>query len=326
MKTTHLAIAALALAALGTLPGAAQNYPTKPISIVIPLGAGGAMDSITRTLAEQLSQRLGQPVVIENKPGGGMVIGSSAVAQAEPDGHTLMNAPSGAYVINPTLYKKLSYDPNSDFVPVALYARIPFVLVVNPALPVNSVKDLIQYSKDNPGKLSYAASTIGAVIHLSGELLKHEAGLNMVMVPYKQGGPASLNDVVAGHVPVTFADPSLVKGLIEGGKIRAIGVSSKTRMPSLPDVPTLDESGVKGFEAVSWHMIVAPAKTPKPVVDKLHAEIKAIVAQPAVHQRMLQLGLIPVDSPSVEGMRKYIESENNLWGGIIRKAGIAGTM
>ena len=162
MRKSHLAIAALAIAALGAHPVAAQTYPSKPISIVIPLGAGGAMDSITRTIAEQLSQRLGQPVVIENKPGGGMVIGSNAVAQAEPDGHTLMNAPSGAYVINPTLYKKLPYDPQKDFVPVALYARIPFVLVVNPSLPVKSVKELIQYSKDNPGKLSYAASTIGA--------------------------------------------------------------------------------------------------------------------------------------------------------------------
>ena len=268
------------LAALGAASANAQSYPSKPISIVIPLGAGGAMDSITRAIAEQLSQRLSQPVVIENKPGGGMVIGSNAVASAEPDGYTLMNAPSGAYVINPTLYKTLPYNPQTGFVPISFYARIPFVLVVNPSVPANSVKELIQYSKDNPGKLSYAASTIGAVIHLSGEMLKHDAGLNMVMVPYKQGGPAALNDVVAGHVPVTFADPSLVKGLIEGGKIRALGVSSKTRMPSLPDVPTLHESGVPNFEAVSWHMIVAPGKTPQPVVDKLRAELKAITEQP----------------------------------------------
>ena len=326
MRQIHLTFAALMLVVLGANTAAAQTYPNKPVSIVIPLGAGGAMDSITRTIGEQLSQKVGQPVVIENKPGGGMVIGSNYVAQSDPDGHTLMNAPSGAYVINTTLYKKLPYDPKQDFVPVSLYARIPFVLVVNPALPVKNVKELIQYSKDNPGKLSYAASTIGAVIHLAGEMLKHDSGLNMVMVPYKQGGPAALNDVVAGHVPVTFADPSLVKGLIEAGKIRAIGVSSKARMPSLPDVPTLHESGVPGFEAESWHMVVAPGKTPKPAVDKLVSEFKAITEQPAVNVRMLQLGLIPQKAMPVEDMRKFMASEDKRWGDIIRKSGIAGTL
>ena len=157
-------------------------------------------------------------------------------------------------------------------------------------------------------------------------MLKHEAGLDMVSVPYKQGGPAALNDVVAGHVPVTFADPSLVPGLIAAGKIRALGVSSLKRMASLPDVPTLDEAGVPGFEAVSWHMMVAPAKTPKAVVDRLHAEIKSIMAQPAVQQRMLALGLMPVDSPSVEDLRKYMKTENARWGNIIRQAGVAGSM
>jgi tripartite-type tricarboxylate transporter receptor subunit TctC len=325
MKVFRTCLAAILLAA-SSAAAMAQDWPTRPLRIVVPFPAGGSADTQTRVIADELSKALGQPVVIENKPGGGMVIGSNAVAQAEPDGHTLMNAPSGAYVINPTLYKSLPYDPKTGFVPVAIYARIPFVLVVNPSLPVNSVKELIQYSKDNPGKLSYAASTIGAVIHLSGEMLKHEAGLNIVMVPYKQGGPAALNDVVAGHVPVTFADPSLVKGLIEAGKIRAIGVSSKTRMPSLPNVPTLDESGVPGFEAVSWHMIVAPGKTPQPIVAKLNAEIRTITEQPAVNQRMLQLGLIPEKATSMEAMRKFIDAENTRWGGIIRKTGIAGTM
>jgi tripartite-type tricarboxylate transporter receptor subunit TctC len=325
-KLKLAALAALASVALAPQAATAQTYPDKAISVVIPLGAGGAMDRITRIMGDQLSKRLGQPVVIENRPGGGMVIGASAVAGAEPDGYTLMNAPSGAYVINPTLYKKLAYDPEKDFVPVALYARIPFVLVVNPSLPVNSVKELIKYSHDNPGKLSYAASTRGAVIHLAGELLRHDAKMNMISVPYKQGGPAALNDVVAGHVPVTFADPSLVPGLIAAGKIRALGVSSLTRMPNLPDVPTLDEAGVKGFEAVSWHLIVAPSKTPKPVVEKLHAELKAIAAQPEVREQMLKMGLMPVDSPSVDDLRKFMQTENERWGNIVREAGAAGSM
>ena len=326
MKTRHWAIAALALAGLGAQPVAAQTYPSKTISIVIPLGAGGSMDVITRTIAEQLTKRLGQPVIIENRPGGGMVIGASAVASAPADGYTLMNAPSGAYAINPTLFKQLSYDPEKDFVPVALYTRIPFVLVVNPALPVNSVKELIKYATDNPGQLSYAASGRGGMIHLAGEMFRHAAKINMTSVPHRQGGPASLNDVVAGHVPVTFADPGVAQGVIAGGKVRALGVTSLKRMPNLPDVPTLDEAGVPGFEAVSWHLIVAPAKTPKDIVDKLNAEIKAVAAMPEVHDRMLKMGLMPVDTPSVDDLRKFIATENKRWGNVVREAGVAGSM
>jgi len=330
MRYFHMALAGLTALGLTALiqpqRALADTYPSRTITIVIPLGAGGAMDNIARIIADKLSQRLHTTVIVENKPGGGMVIGANAVAKAAPDGYTLMVAPSGAYVINPTLYKKLPYDPEKDFVPLSHYADIPFVLVVNPKLPVHSVKELIKYAKDNPGKLSYAASTIGAVIHLSGEILKHDAGIAMVSVPYSRGGPAALYDVVAGNVPVTFADPSLVPGMIQAGKIRAIGVSSPQRMPNLPDVPTVAEAGVPGFNAMSWHMIVAPAKTPKPIVDKLHDEIKAIIAEPAVHQQMLKLGLIPVDSPPVAELRKFMASENARWGKIVKDAGIAGTM
>jgi tripartite-type tricarboxylate transporter receptor subunit TctC len=326
MRKSVVAMAALALLALNVQPGAAQNYPDKAISIVIPLGAGGAMDRITRLIAEQMSKRLGQPVVVENRPGGGMVIGANAVANASADGYTLMNAPSGAYAINPTLFKKLSYDPDKDFVPVAMYTRIPFVLVVNPSLPVNSVRELIKYANDNPGKLSYAASTRGGAIHLAGEMFKHDAKINMISVPYKQGGPAALNDVVAGHVMFTFADPSIVQGLIAAGKVRALGVSSLQRMPNLPNVPTIDEAGVKGFEAVSWHLIVAPAKTPKPVVDKLNAEIKAVTAMPEIQGHMLKMGLMPVATPSVHDLKKFMAAEGKRWGDIVREAGVAGVM
>jgi tripartite-type tricarboxylate transporter receptor subunit TctC len=326
MRQGALAIAALASLVLGAQPGSAQNFPDKPISIIIPLGAGGAMDRITRAIGEQMAKRLGQPVVVENRPGGGMVVGANAVANAPADGHTLMNAPSGAYAINPTLFKKLSYDPDQDFVPVAMYTRIPFVLVVNPSMPVKSVHELIKYSHDNPGKLSYAASTRGGAIHLAGEMFRHDAKINMISVPYKQGGPAALNDVVAGHVMFTFADPSIVQGLIEGGKVRALGVSSLQRMPNLPDVPTIDEAGVKGFEAVSWHLIVAPAKTPRPIVDKLNAEIKAVTALPEIRSQMLKMGLMPVETAPVDELKKFMASENKRWGNIVREAGVAGAM
>jgi tripartite-type tricarboxylate transporter receptor subunit TctC len=325
-KTIVLATTALAMLALGVPSAVAQTYPDKAITIVIPLGAGGAMDRITRLIGEQLAKRLGQPVVIENRPGAGMVVGANAVAAAPADGYTLMNAPSGAYAINPTLFKKLSYDPDKDFVPVAMYTRIPFVLVVNPSLPVKSVQELIKYANDNPGKLSYAASTRGGAIHLAGEMFRHDAKINMTSVPYKQGGPAALNDVVAGHVPVTFADPSIVQGLIEGGKVHALGVSSLQRMPNLPNVPTIDEAGVKGFEAVSWHLIVAPAKTPRPVVDKLNAQIKSVTALPEIHSQMLKMGLMPVATPSVDELKKFMAAENKRWGNIVRAAGVAGAM
>jgi tripartite-type tricarboxylate transporter receptor subunit TctC len=321
-----LALAALAAAVLSPQSAPAQNFPDKTVTIVIPIGAGGAMDRITRAIAEQMAKRIGQPVIVENRPGAGMVVGASAVANAPADGYTLMNAPSGAYAINPTLFKKLAYDPEADFVPVSLYARIPFVLVVNPALPVTSVKELIKHSKDHPGQLSFAGSGRGGVIHLAGEMFRHATRIDMTNIPYRQGGPASLNDVVAGHVPVTFADPAIVQGLIAGGKVRALGVSSLKRMPNLPDVPTLDEAGVPGFEAVSWHLIVAPAKTPKPVVDRLHAEFKAVAAMPSINDQMLKMGLMPMASPSVEDMQKYVRTENVRWGNILREAGIAGSM
>jgi tripartite-type tricarboxylate transporter receptor subunit TctC len=322
----HVALMLAACVAMAPSGANAQKYPDKTVTVVVPIGAGGAMDRITRLMAEQMSKRLGEPMIVENRPGAGMAVGASAVANAAPDGHTLMNAPSGAYAINPTLFKKLSYDPEKDFVPVALYARIPFVLVVNPELPVKTVQELIKYANDNPGKLSYAASGRGGVIHLAGEIFRHATKINITSVPYRQGGPASLNDVVAGHVPVTFADPAIVQGLIAGGKVRALGVSSRQRMPNLPDVPTIDEAGVPDFEAISWHMIVAPAKTPGAIVDRLHAEFKSVAAMPEIREQMLRMGLMPMDSPSVADMQKFMQTENTRWGNIVREAGVAGSM
>ena len=298
-KLSVCAVASLAwLAGQLPTPVQADDYPSRTVSLIVPLGAGGAIDSIARIFADKLSRRLHGTVIVDNKPGGGMVIGAMAVKTAQPDGYTLMDAPSGAYVINPTLYKKLSYNPETDYVPIALYAHLPFVLVVNSKLPVHSLKELIQYAKDHPGKLSYAASGFGGVIHLAGEILKHDTGITMVSVPYSHGGPAALFDVVAGRVQFTFADPSLVAGQLKTHKIRALGVSSPERMPNLPDVPTVAEAGIPGFSAMSWHLIVAPAKTPRPIVEKLHEAMKEIVAEPDVHAHMLKLGMIPVDSPS----------------------------
>jgi tripartite-type tricarboxylate transporter receptor subunit TctC len=195
--------------------------------------------------------------------------------------------------------------------------------VVNPSFPAKTVKELVRYAKDHP--VSYAASTLGGVIHLAGVILNTDAGIKMQMIPYKQGGPAALNDVVAGHVQATFADPSLVPSLAAAGKIRLLGVSGSSRMATLPDVPTIAEAGIPGFDATSWHMMVAPAKTPQAIVERVHAEMKAIIALPEIKDRMQKIGMTQVDSPSVEALRAFVASENARWGRIVKDAGVAGS-
>ena len=314
------------LAALlaATLDARAQDYPTRPITLIIPLGAGGAMDILARgQLGPKLSARLGKPVVIENRTGGGTVIAATAVAKSPPDGYTLFFTPAGTLTTNVTLYKQLPYDPAKDFVPVALTSKVAFVLVVNPSLPINSVADLVKYAKANPGKLSFASTGTGATPHLAGEILKRMAGIEMTHVPYR-GSPPALNDVVAGHVQLTFTDPAISPPLIKEGKVRALGVTSLTRVGVLPDVPPIADT-FPGFEAVSWHMVAAAAGTPKEVVNRLNAELKSIVALPEVQQQIVKMGLIAMDTPSPEELQRFLHAEIERWGKIVQQVGIAGT-
>jgi tripartite-type tricarboxylate transporter receptor subunit TctC len=321
----RLAAAALMAVALhgGTQPARAQDYPSRPITILVPLSAGGAMDIIARSFAPKLSARLGKPVLIEDKPGAGTVLAANDVANAAPDGYTLLDAPSGTLTTNVTLYRKLSYDPVRDFVPIALYCQVPFVLVTNPSQPYKTIPELIAYAKANPGKLSFGSTGTGAVPHLAGEMLKSMAGIDMVHVPYK-GGPPALNDIMAGQIQLFFADTAITPPLIEAGKIRALGVSSKTRVGVLRDVPPIADA-LPGFDAVSWHLIVAPSATPRPIVDKLHDEFKAVIQSPDIRQQMIGMGLIPIDSPSVEDLQNFVKSEIGRWGDIVRRVGIAKT-
>jgi tripartite-type tricarboxylate transporter receptor subunit TctC len=314
-------IVALALA-VATAHG--QDYPSRPITLVIPLAAGGAMDIIARSFGPRLADRLGKPVVIENRTGGGTVTGALAVAKAPPDGHTLMIAPSGTLTTNVTLYKKLPYDPVKDFIPIALYTKVPFVLVMNPAMPARNLAELIAYARQNPGKLSFASTGTGAVPHLAGEIFKTMAGIALTHVPYR-GGPPALNDVIAGHVQLFFADTAITPPLLNEGKIRALGVTSTTRAGVLPDIPTIAEAGLPGFEAVSWHLIVAPAGTPMPVVNRLHAELQTVMASADIRRQMIEMGLIPVDTPSVEELQRFVDAEIVRWGRIVEQVGIAGT-
>jgi tripartite-type tricarboxylate transporter receptor subunit TctC len=321
-SSIRIALVGLALSAP---PLGAQEFPNRPITIVVPLGAGGAMDIIARaSLAPKLAERLGKPVVVENRTGGGTVIAANQVAKSAPDGHTILFAPSGTLTTNATLYKSLPYDPAKDFTPVALTSKIGFVLVVNPALPVKTMAELIAYAKANPGKLAFASTGTGATPHLGFEMIKAAAGIEMTHVPYK-GSPPALNDVVGGHVQMTFTDPAISPQLIKEGKVRAIGVSSLTRVGVLPDVPTLAETGLPGFEAVSWHMLVVPSATPKPIVDRLNAEFKAIMALPEVKKQIVDIGLIPMEPPSVDAMRTFLADEIVRWGKLVQQAGIAGS-
>jgi tripartite-type tricarboxylate transporter receptor subunit TctC len=327
MRFTRLITCTLAACVIAAHAGSAafsDEYPARPVTLIAPWPPGGAVDTLCRILAAKLTDRLGKSVVVENRPGAGSVIGVAAVARAAPDGYTLVMAGSAALATSVTIYKKLPYDPTKDFAPLAFIARIPFVLVVHPSLPVHSVSALIEFAKTRPGDLSYASGGPGSPHHLFTELFKRMTGIEMRHIPYKGSAPA-LGDVVAGHVPAMFGDIIASLPLIREGKLRSLAVSSLARVPSAPDIPTIAESGVADFEAVGWVMIVAPAGTPKGIVEKLHAELKAIVAIPEIHSQMIKLGTVPLDSPSPTEQQRFINAEIVRWAKVVEQAGIAGT-
>jgi tripartite-type tricarboxylate transporter receptor subunit TctC len=302
----------------------AQDYPSRPVTIVVPFAPGGSTDLLSRMVGQKLEQRWGKTFVIENKPGAASLVAASAVAKANPDGYTLMMAPSATMSTNVTLYKILPYDPVAEFVPLAVIAQTPFVLVVNPSLPVHSVQDFIKWAKEQGGQLSYATVGPGQPHHLFAELFKSMTGVEMSPVPYRGSLPA-LNDVVAGHVPVMFVDLGAGLSIIQSGKVRALGVSPRTRVAAIPDVPSVAEAGVPDFDAASWQMLVAPAKSPRPVVDKLHAEIKSILALGETKDFIVKGGMLTFENPSVEGLQDFVKSEIVRWGKVVHQAGVAGS-
>jgi tripartite-type tricarboxylate transporter receptor subunit TctC len=323
MRIGHLLLACAGLVVAFGTPAAAQDFPNRPVTMVVPFPPGGAGDILARLLGPRLEQKWGKPLVVENKPGAGSLIGTVAVQKAPPDGYTLLIAPSGTMAINATLYKSLPYDPTADFVPLALAAQTPFVLIVNPELPVRSVADLIKLAKEKQGGLSYASAGPGVPHHLFAELLKNMTGIQMTHVPYKGSLPA-VNDVVAGHVPLMFVDLGPALPMIQSGKVRAIGVSTPARIASLPDIPPVGDT-VPGFGAASWQMIAAPAKTPGPIVDKLHADFKAVLSLPEIKEQIAKTGMVPMNDPSVAELQQFIKAEIARWGKVVQQAGIAGS-
>ena len=296
-----------------------DDYPIRTVTILCPYAAGGATDILARMLGQGLSERLGKTFIVENRPGAGTMLAADAAAKSRPDGYTLLMGTSTPLAINATLHKKLPYDPARDFVPLALVANVPFVLVVNPSLPVRTTAELVRYAKANPNKLSFGSSGQGSPHHLYMELFKTMTGTELVHVPYKGSVPA-LTDVMAGVIPLMFVDLAPSLNLIRAGRVRALGVSSKTRVAELPDVPPIADD-VPGFEAVAWQMLVAPAGTPKPVVEKLHEVLKQFEADPEIQRKIKQLGMIPISTPPVAAMQTYIKSEIARWGRVVVKSG-----
>ncbi len=298
----------------------AQEYPTRNVTFIVPTGAGAATDLLARILAPQLADRLGKPFVVENRPGAGTLTASLAVARSDPDGYTILMGTSTPLAINATLYKHLPYDPVKDFVPLALIATIPFVLVVSNDLPVHSVAELIAYAKAHPGELSYGSTGPGTPFHLNGELFSAMTGIQMVHVPYKAVVDAQV-DLMGGRIQVMFTDFTSSVPLIKDGKMRALGVTTKTRAAAMPELAPIAESGVPGFDAAAWQMVVAPAATPRPVVDKLHGALEAAMALPETRNAITRIGLVPADSRSVEDLQAFVRSEIVRWGEVVKRSG-----
>jgi tripartite-type tricarboxylate transporter receptor subunit TctC len=301
----------------------AQDYPSKPVTLVMPYPPGGGTDFVGRTLAQRLEQRLGQPVILDYKPGAASAIAATHVSRAPADGYTILYATSTTMAINVSVHKQLNYDPARDLMPVAMIAVSPFILVVNPSLNVTSVPELVALAKSKPDGLSYGSNGPGGAAHLFAELLKSMTGIAMTHVPYKGNAPA-LNDVVAGHVSLMFVDPGAAVQLARQGKLRALGVSTAARSPMAPEVPPLAEVGLPGFDAASWHMIVAPSLTPRPVLQRLSTELRAIGKDEQVVSEFNKRGFVPRDLGGPAELSAFVKSEIVRWGEVVRRAGAAG--
>jgi tripartite-type tricarboxylate transporter receptor subunit TctC len=298
---------------------AAPDYPNHQVTFIVPFTPAGGTDVLARLLAEKLEQELGQPFVVENRPGAGTVIATNFIAKSLPDGYTIMMDVS-SLAIDVTLYKSLPYDPAKDLALVALIARVPFVLVVSPSLPVNSVEDLIKLAKERP--LSYGSGGIGAFHHLAAALFCSMTGIKMTHVPYRGTAPA-LNDLMGGYIQLMFSDLGPALPLINAGKIRPLAVTTKERFAALPDVPPLADVGVPGFDAAAWQGVVAPGETPKPILTKLNATLNAIMAMRDVRTRMADFGMIPVGTGSLDDLHQFLQSEIGRWAKVVEEAGIA---
>jgi tripartite-type tricarboxylate transporter receptor subunit TctC len=318
--TLMTAAAALLAAGPANAQSTAADYPGKPVKIIVNVGPGGGVDTATRIVGERLRARLGQPFVIENRPGAGGNIGAEVVFQSEPDGYTLLSSSPSPLAINGWLYKKLNFDP-AGFEPVAMMSRIPNVLVVRHDFPARSVQDFITHAKANPGKLNYASQGIGTASHLTAELFMTLTGTKLVHVPYKTGTAAALTDLVAGHVDLSFIQFSAVRELHQGGKARVLAIAADRRMEIMPDIPTMAEAGLPDVVSETWNAISAPPKTAAPIIVKLNQTINEALREPEVLARFRELQVL-VGGGDAAQTRKFVEDQRALWGRVIQAAGV----
>jgi tripartite-type tricarboxylate transporter receptor subunit TctC len=313
-------ICAIAVAICAPASASAQNYPTRPVTIIVPFVAGGTLDTIARFLGTALSAKLGKPFLIENRTGGGTVIGANAVAKAPPDGHTLLMGSSTPLAINATLFKNLPYDTKADFRLLALTAASPLVMVVNPATPMHSYADFIRIAKEKPNSLTYASAGNGSPHHLFMELLMSRTGIQMTHVPYR-GTLPGLTDVISGQIPVMFSD--LISGLqlMRAGKVRPIFTGTAERLSVLPDVPSVKEAGLNDFNAASWLGVAVATATPRPIQAKLHDELVAAVRSPAFKAMIDRLGMTVLQNGSLDELNDFMQAEIVRWGDVVRKSG-----
>jgi tripartite-type tricarboxylate transporter receptor subunit TctC len=308
------------LAMLAGGPVLAQDaYPSHNIRMIVPYPPGGTTDLLGRLIADQIKAGLNAVVVVENKPGAGTTLGAEQVARSEPDGYTLLMATSTTLAINKTLYKKLPYDPVKDFAPIALVAGIPFALIINPALPCKNLAEFIAYAKANPG-LAYGSAGNGSPHHLGAEMLKSAANIDIRHVPYRGSIPAML-DVIAGHIPFMVVDLQPALQQIKEGKVRVLGVTTPKRVAAAPDIPTIAEGGLPGYELVAWQGVVAPAGTPRPVVYTLAAQIAKLLSDPATRERFTAIAIEPLPGSTPDSFAAYIKAEVDRWADIVRKSG-----
>jgi tripartite-type tricarboxylate transporter receptor subunit TctC len=305
---------------LAAMSAAAADYPARAVTLVVPYPPGGGVDAMARVVAAKLSEAMHAQFVVDNRSGAGGTIGTRAVAQAAPDGYTLLLGHTGTISINPSLYAHAGYDPRKDFAPIGLVASMPVALLANPSFPAKSIAEFIALAKKDPGKFNLGTSALGTGGYMCAELFKSVAGVNVAIIPYKGSAPV-MNDLLGGHVPIAFSVLPPALGNIAGGKVRAIAVTSKKRFSLLPDVPTFDESGLPGFEAVLHYGLLAPAGTPKEIVDRLSEEVRKLVDTPEVQKQIHNEGGDPMTSTPAE-YAADIDREETKWGGLVRKLGL----
>ena len=294
-------------------------WPLKPIRLVVTFPPGGSSDAAARIVAPRLAERLGQPVVVDNRPGAGGAVGLDLVAKSAPDGYTIVLASAGGLTANPSLYKQLSYEPLRDFAPITLFGTSPFILLANPSLPVSSIADVLKMAKTQPARLSYASGGNGTAMHLSGELLKSMGRVSIVHIPYRGSGPAVMA-VMSGETQLAVADITTVLPQLKSGRVKVLGVMGKDRSPLAPELPTLNETGLPGYDASGWFAVLAPASTPPAVVQRLNAEITAVLRSAEIRERFFAAGLEPLPSSS-EDLSALMKAETLKWGRVIKESG-----